>query len=56
MITPNTASVKEKLNSFCVHQLFYLLQTNSTWLQQAQTQKIIVEDCLPLLINTLRFD
>nr|CAD5985851.1 Putative Transcriptional regulator, AraC family [Planktothrix pseudagardhii] len=22
MITPNTASIKEKLNSFCVHQLF----------------------------------
>ncbi|SKB15009.1 putative Transcriptional regulator, AraC family [Planktothrix sp. PCC 11201] len=47
-----------KLSNFKTYlqQLFYLLQTNPTWLQQLQTQKLIVEDCLPLLIDTLRFD
>jgi AraC family ethanolamine operon transcriptional activator len=47
-----------KLNIFKTYlqELFYLLKTNSTWLQQPQTHKLIVEDCLPLLIDTLRFD
>jgi AraC family ethanolamine operon transcriptional activator len=47
-----------KLSNFKTYlqELFYLLQTNPTWLQQPKTQKLIVEDCLPLLINTMRFD
>lgn len=47
-----------KLGNFKAYlqQLFHLLPTNPTWLQQPQTQKLIVEDCLPLLIDTLRFD
>ena len=47
-----------KLGNFKAYlrQLFHLLRTNPTWLQQPQTQKLIVEDCLPLLIDTLQFD
>lgn len=47
-----------KLSNFKTYlqELFYLIQTNQTWLQQPQTQKLIIEDCLPLLIDTLRFD
>jgi AraC family ethanolamine operon transcriptional activator len=47
-----------KLDNFKTYlrQLLYLLRTNPTWLQQPQTQKLIVEDCLPLLIDTLQFD
>jgi|JI9StandDraft_2_1071091.scaffolds.fasta_scaffold00139_15 AraC family transcriptional regulator, ethanolamine operon transcriptional activator len=39
-----------------LQQLFSLLQTNQNWLQQPQIQRLIVEDCLPLLIDILRFD
>jgi AraC family ethanolamine operon transcriptional activator len=35
-------------------QLLYVLQTNPSWLQQPQAQKLIIEDGLPLLIDTLR--
>jgi hypothetical protein len=34
-------------------QLLYVLQTNPSWLQQPQAQKLIIEDCLPLLIETM---
>jgi AraC family ethanolamine operon transcriptional activator len=37
-----------------LRQLLHVLQTNPSWLQQPQAQKLIVEDGLPLLIDTLR--
>lgn len=45
----------DKLKAY-LRQLLYLLQKNSSWLQTPQSSKLIMEDCLPLLINALQFN
>ncbi len=45
----------DKLKAY-LRQLLHLLQTNSSWLKNTQSPKLIMEDCLPLLINALQFN
>lgn len=44
-----------KLKAY-LHQILYILQTNPAWLGQKSIERLIIQDFLPLLIETMWFD